>query len=574
MEKKQTLTRFIKAEYLLPLLHFLASFLYEWVVLWLRPKQEIVTAVAKNDSYSDAFERIMAYGLSKLFAAIIIWATWKLIFIVLRKFKTDRTVRLFTILFFVGLLLRIFLWPNGFIHSYDNYVTYSYAIHLYPEYWHSAYTSVVYCACIMVLPHPIAVSLFQWLFFVVDLGYLFARMQANPNIKKAIKWFVFLIVFVPGTYFMVMDSYRTEIYALTCMFYLTKIIFDVWEEKHYSNLDLICMAFLSAFLAVWRTEGILLGGMGFFAILIFEKKVQLKKLILWLAVFAAAFLLVSFPQKVGNEKYYGSDYSIINSFFVLRNVFNRSDANLSYQGAQEDIAAIEAVVPIEAIQAYGLDGYRRHNYMNGHLTDMNQSVADMAAGKAYVKAFYSIALHNTLIYAQTQLGLLKVVLCLRTEPYIEGSTVTLSKDYPHWDFPAWSVGEGELFTFPGVLDWYLWGPRKAFAEGFENLGNQLAELRRKTYLSFAILFMIPLLCGCTFLQGVIGFFKTKKGQKSLRQLLFAYLSMMLLGQYAIITLVMPERSLSYFCAVYACSFVLLVVYFGYCLQQKKKSSAH
>ncbi|MBQ1850665.1 MAG: hypothetical protein II139_09890, partial [Lachnospiraceae bacterium] len=172
MEKKQTLTRFIKAEYLLPLLHFLASFLYEWVVLWFRPQQEIVTAVAKNDSYSNAFERIMAYGLSKLFAAIIIWATWKLIFIVLRKFKTDRTVRLFTILFFVGLLLRIFLWPNGFIHSYDNYVTYSYAIHLYPEYWHSAYTSVVYCACIMVLPHPIAVSLFQWLFFVVDLGYL------------------------------------------------------------------------------------------------------------------------------------------------------------------------------------------------------------------------------------------------------------------------------------------------------------------------------------------------------------------------------------------------------------------
>ncbi|MBO4748880.1 MAG: hypothetical protein J5546_01040 [Lachnospiraceae bacterium] len=573
MEKKRTLKSFMKAEYLLPLLHFLASFVYEWIPLWFQPRQEIVTAVAKNDSYSDAFERVMAYGLSKLFAALFIWCLWKLIFKVIREFKKNQTVRLFTFLTLAGLLVRVFLWPNGFIHSYDNYVTYSYAIHLYPEYWHSAYTSVVYCACLMVLPHPISISLFQALLFAFDVAYLYARMEANPKVRKAAKWFVFAIIFVPGTYYMIMDAYRTEIYALACMFYLTKILFDIWEGKEYTRLTLAIMAFFSAFLAVWRTEGILLGGMGFFAILIFAKKLQIKKLIVWLAVFAVAFLLVSFPQKIGNKKYYGSDYSIINSFFVLRNVLNSGSANLSYQGADEDLAAIEAVVPIEAIQAYGLEGYRRHNFMNGHVTDMNQSVTDMETGKAYVKAFYSIALHNPGIYLRTQLGLLRVVICLTDQPYIEYANVELSKEYPNWEFRAWQVGEQELFTAPLVLKWYEWHPRKAIAVRVENLGNRLAELRKKTYLSFAILSAIPLLCCCIFVQGVIRFFKRAKGQKTLQDLLFAYLSMMLLGQFAIITLVMPERALCYFCAVYACSFLLILVYLGKCFQQRKDKKA-
>lgn len=570
MEKKRSLSRFLKAEYVIPAFHFLASFAYEWLILWFQPRQEIVTAIAKNDSCSDAFERGLAYGLSKLFAALFIWGIWKLVFKILREFKTNKTIRFFTILFLAGALLRCVLWPNGFIHSYDNYVTYSYAIHLYPEYWHSAYTSVIYSACMMVLPHPIAISLLQVLLFVFDLGYLFTRMDANPHVRKAAKWFVFAIIFVPGTYYMVMDAYRTEIYALACMLYLTKVIFDIWEDRTYSTFWLAVMAFFSAFLAVWRTEGILLGGMGFFAILIFEKKVKLRKVIAWLAIFAVAFLIISFPQKIGNKKYYGSDYSIINSFFVLRNVFNRADANLSYEGAKEDVEAIEAIVPIEAIKAYGLDGYRRYNYMNGHVTDMNQSVASMEAGKAYVKAFYSIALHNPKIYLRTQLGLLRVVLCMTDQPYIESSNEALSQEYPNWEFRAWQVGEQELFTAPLVLKWYEWRLRKGFATRFENLGNRLAELRKKTYVSFAILFSIPLLCGCIFLQGVIKFFKKAKGQKTIKDLLFAYMSAMLLGQYAIITMVMPERVLSYFCAVYACSFILLLVYFGQCRKVNKK----
>ena len=129
------------------------------------------------------------------------------------------------------------------------------------------------------------------------------------------------------------------------------------------------------------------------AVLLFDPKRNLKRFLCFFAVFCACFLAVSFPQKVGNEKYYGSDYSIINSFCVLTNVFNMADSNLEYDGVEEDLAAIEAVVPIEQIRVLGMEGYRRYNYYNGH-ADINQSLTDMETGKRYIKAFYNICLHN------------------------------------------------------------------------------------------------------------------------------------------------------------------------------------
>ncbi|MBR4607890.1 MAG: hypothetical protein IKO41_16910 [Lachnospiraceae bacterium] len=560
--------KFGKVEYLLPLLHFLASFFYEWTILQLHPAKYTVTAVAKSAKYSDQFERVMAYGISKLFAALIIWGSWKLFFYVLRNLRKKFSIRLFAIFFAVGAFVILLLWPNGFTHSIDNYVTFTYAIRLYPEYWHSAYTSILFTACMMVIPHPFAISFFQWLAFSFVLGYLFVRLEAMSTWRKGVKWFAFLIFLLPEVVILFSDAYRTELYALLCMFYMTKIIFDILEQKCHSSMELVAMALLSAFVAVWRTEGILLGGMGYLAMLLFSKESSIKKGLKWFAVFVVAFFMISFPQKVGNEKYYGSDYSIINSFFVLKNVFNRADANLNYEGAQEDLAAIEAVVPIEAIQAYGLDGYRRYNYENGH-QDINQSLTDREAGKAYVKAFYRIVFHNPVIYAQTQLGLLKVVLCLRTEPYVEGSTIILSREYPNWRFQAWEDGNEDLLSFFAVRRWQEWNPRKQFAEGFLVWTSKIADWKKKIYLSSLILIAIPLLNFWILVRDAWNFLKKPKAEKNFMELCFAFLAMMLLGQFAIITLVMPERSFSYFCAVYFCSFILQLCYFGKAVSREK-----
>ena len=558
---------------LLPLIHFLASFLYERSILLFRPEKNTVAAYAKSLRYSDLFERIMGYALSKLFAAIIIFLIWKLIFYVIDNWKQSRMIRAFTWFFFLGLLCLILYCPDGFIRSADNYVTYSYAIRFFPEYWHNAYSSIMFCACLMTAPHPFAISVIQWLAFVFDLAYLWHRLDECPKVVSKAKWFSFLIFALPGTIVMITDPYRTEIYALLCIYYVTVILFDVAEGKQFSARRLVFWAFLSALVAVWRSEGIILGGLGFIAILLFANRCKLKQVFLFAIVFVIAFEVTSFPQKVGMEKYYGSDYSIINSFPFLHNVLNREDSNFSYDGAKEDLAAIEAVVPIEVIQAYGMDGYRRYNYLNGN-KDINQSVAPMELGKAYVKAYYRIVLHNPVTYVRTQLGMLKVVLRLRTEEYVEGSRAVLSRDYPSWEFQAWADGKEDFFSYPGVQSWSDWSARKAFADGMTNLVKTLEQFFIKIYLVTFLVFLIPFLDGVIFLREVIAFLRMPRKEKNLQSLFFAFMTMMLLGQFAAIALVMPAGILYYFSAVYFCSFALQCLYFGKWLCDRKTAKDH
>ena len=558
---------------LLPLIHFLASFLYERSILLFRPEKNTVAAYAKSLRYSDLFERIMGYNLSRLFAAIIIFLTWKLIFYVIDNWKQSRMVRAFTWFFFLGLLCLIFYCPNGFIRSADNYVTYSYAIRFFPEYWHNAYSSFMFCACLMTIPHPFAISVIQWLAFVFDLAYLWHRLDKCPKVVPKAKWFSFLIFALPGTIVMITDPYRTEIYALLCIYYVTVILFDVVEGKQFSTGRLILWAFISALVATWRSEGIILGGLGFIAILLFANRRKLKQFLIFAVVFVIAFELTSFPQKVGMEKYYGSDYSIINSFPFLHNVLNREDSNFSYDGAKEDLKAIETVVPIKLIKVYGMDGYRRYNYYNGN-KDINQSVTSMELGKAYVKAYYRIVLHNPVTYLRTQLGMLKVVLRLRTEEYVEGFHGVVTHDYPNWEFQAWEDGKEDFFSYPGVQSWADWPLRKAFADGLTNLVKTLEQFFIKIYLVTFLVFLIPFLDGVIFLREVIVFLRTPRKEKNLQSLFFAFMTMTLLGQFAAIALVMPAGILYYFSAVYFCSFVLQCLYFGKWLCDRKTAKDH
>ena len=135
----------ISNKWLLPFVHFWLTFFYEWTILELHPSENVVMAVAKSTRYSDTFERIMAYLISKLLAAVLIFFVWKLIFYVIHAWREDRALRRFCILFFVGVVVLFLLWPGTFYRSVDNYITYSYATALYPEYWHNAYSGFVRC---------------------------------------------------------------------------------------------------------------------------------------------------------------------------------------------------------------------------------------------------------------------------------------------------------------------------------------------------------------------------------------------------------------------------------------------
>lgn len=544
-----------RKRYLFPMIHFLLSFWYERRLFLFGPGSDIVRPIPRNNIVSDTAERVLGYAASKLFAAVLIFFLWYLLFWVVENWNVKKNIRFFLGFFAICLIGVLILWPFPFIASRDNYITYYFAIRFWPEYWHSAYTGFLYAAALMVVPSPVFITVFQLIFGFFVLGYLYNRMEDSPVLKGKGKYFVFLIFLMPGTYTLFTDSYRTESYALLCMFAVAMTAMDVVDHRKRGTLFLACNILLCGFISVWRTEGIILGFLLFLVQLLFVYRYKpLKSALLFLCLLLAfgAFLL---PQKLGDAKYYGKDYSFINSFPTLRNILASSDASLSYEGAEEDLAALEAVTPVELIRYYGMDGYRRYNYANGR-QDINQSLAEDETASAYMKAYYRILWHNLPIYAKTQVCMLLKAIMVIPQEYVVASDQLPVRDLPPWTLKAWEEGRQDLASTGHVADWEN---NVEVHQRFYVLVNKVmggaAGMLRTIYFYSLILILIPLFEIFLFFKEGIRLVKKKENFFGLAGIAF-----LLLGQAAAIVLVMPAGTLAYFHAYYFCSFVLCLIY--------------
>lgn len=549
--------------YSIPIIHIVLSFFYERSILDFTTDSSVVLGIPMG-GVSYKFESVLTYSLAKLIAVLAIYYIWKLIFYLFDEGFKLKHIRAFAAFFAIGLVFCVFCFPEMFLYSEDNLVTYSYAVKLFPEYWHSCYSSIVYTACLMVAPFQISINILQWLGFVASLGYLYHRLSNLTYVSIAKRWMIFILLLVPDIFFMVGNAYRTEQYAILCMFYMSLVVMDIVEKKERPVHELISLAILSAFIGVWRSEGAILGILGYFSLLLFVYKLGAVKRAL-LAVFVViCFVVIGIPQKLGNTKFYGSDYSFINSFPSLHNILCAESRNLSYEGASEDLEAISKVVPIDMVASYGMEGYRRYNYYSGR-PDINQSMAGEEISKAYKKAYYRMVLHNPVIYAKTQLSFLLQAIKLKNYAYIETNhIVPIEKDYPNYEYASWDIGR-KLY-FDGIQGWYDNSFRKSISEKALAVLNAYRDFASKTFAFSALLIVSVLFEIYIFFKEFILFCKKKTDRLG-----FAAFSFILLGQAAAITLVMPAGVLAYFHAYFYCTFILDLVYIIINLGKVKKT---
>ena len=543
-----------KGKHIFPLIHFLLSFFYERCILIFGLDRDIILSIPRNFVISDTGERGLGYVLSKLFALVMIFFLWNLLFWVIRAWRTRKNLRFFLLFFLLGCAGLLLLWPEPFAASQDNFITYSYAIRFWPEYWHSAYTSCVYAAMLMVVPHPVFLTIFQWLFAVFVLGYLYNRILDSPVLKGRGRFGVFLVFLMPGVYTLFTNPYRTELYALLCMFLVSMTAMDIVDQKQRGIPGLLLNLLLCSFVAVWRTEGIILGVLLFVLQIVFLSHYRRLKAILCFLCMLFVFGVFSVPQKLGDEKYYGKDYSFINSFPTLRNILASPDANLSYEGVIEDLAAIEAVTPIEILRHYGMDGYRRYNYSSGR-GDINQSLADDGTAAAYMNAYYRIVAHNLPIYARTQLFMLLKAIMLKPEEYVVYDSSTPVNDLEAWKLASWEIGEEDFYAVRGVAAWRDTALHRISSELANALGDKISGILRKTYFYSLLLICIPLYEIYLFIAEGLRSIKKKCSRLGLAGIAF-----ILLGQAAAVCLVMPAGTLVYLHAYYYCSFILCLIY--------------
>lgn len=551
-----------KIEIAAPAIHFILSFIFERFVLIPKDYASVAFSVPMSMIFSTQFEQIVCYCISKIIAGIIIFLVWKLLFLILNKRVCGKSVLLFGAIWIIVLFCVAIEWPGESLAG-DNIITYSYAIRLVPEYWHSFYQTCLYVASMMVLPHPFSICILQVTLFVFSIAYLYYRIENCELLKgkRLIKWFSLLLFFFRDMPRVCSNPERVEYNTSFLLIFLTIIVFDIIEKRRRSDFHRVLISLFAIFLAVYRTEGIIVGIGSLIVWNIFVYKDSVKRRLCTLLVILLCYYAFSLPLKMGEIKYYGSDYSIINTFASLKNILNSEKSNLSYAGAAEDLNAIEEIVPLEIIEEYEAIGYRSLNYSMGR-ADINQSLAGKEKSSAYMNGYRRIILHNIPIYLKTQTHFMLSALGTGVGFYEEEFKGT-HKEITYFERDMWKTGWEDATHVKGYSKWQEISFRNSTLDIIKAVKSAYSELLTKSYI-YACVNLLEILTGIFIvIKSFIELLKKRYGFLGIG--LIALLMNAYLGA---IWLAMPVGANIYMHAYLYCMYALILIYFGACLNKE------
>lgn len=540
---------------IIPIIHFILSFFWERLVLMPKDAARVAFSIPLNDTFSLGFEQAMCYVISKIMAGIAIFLLWKLVFSILGKKIHLETTIVFGIIWIVFLGITVIMWPDVFEAGGDNFIPYSYAVRLVPEYWHSIYLSCLYSASVMVFPHAIAINILQMTVYVAAVGYLYNRIRVSDAFggARCCRFLCLLMFFFRDTFMVATNPERAEYNASFTLIFISIILIDMLEKKVRSGRELAGLLIFAAFLAVFRSEGIVVALLGFIALFAGLYRPGYIKGALVIIALAVMFFVFKLPIKVGEIKYYGSDYSIINSFNSLHNIFCSDKADLKYSGAEADLAAIEAVTPVELIKEFSSEGYRRFNYSRGHV-DINQSMIDKETAESYQKAYRRIVLHNLPIYLKTQWSMLLQASGAGVKAYSEPYTGD-GTGMPEFGMELWEVGRADFMVIPGRYTWERNNLRNKMVKAFTIPRFKYIDFLTNTRLYTGFLALEFIFGIFMIIKAIVGLFK-----KRYDNLATGVVSLILEGYVVLLALLMPVGANMYFHAFIYGMFATIIVF--------------
>ncbi len=515
-----------------------------------------------NNIVSVKTETVIAFIFSELFSILLVFCIWNLVFFLIQNFKRDYIP--FIIIYVCGVLFLFLIWPEGFtnrrMHMEDNLTTFATAIRLMPDYWHSFYSSIVYAACMFVLPFRFSISFFQWSFFFFSFSYIF--FKAGKYSKKK-RYLLFAVFCFPNALEFITYSHRVCMYMIAISIYIAIIVFDMLEKRKRTIPELIGIAFLAAFLSIWRTEGIIVGLLSYVAYLLFIIGHDYKREIKQFVIYVAFFVLLIVPQKIGDIKYYGDDYKLMNSFDTLQWIFNSDKAQLSYEGAEDDLRKIEAVVPIRLIKYYSTEGYRSYNVNVRGNSDINQSAVDKVTAEEYSRAYHNIIKHNLLLTAEIKTNLLLQTFGLKKD----SDLLKVNEERPaleEWSYVGWDVGYGEYYT-DFMMKWRYVPFKFQFAERVYRFAKEYFDFTLETGI-YGLTALIMVLANIYIsVRGIVELITRKKGFRAT----LGIVALINLMSFGAISIVMPAPAYLYFFPTF-CIMTLMLYLYIVCRQKSGK----
>lgn len=403
----------------------------------------------------DALSRLLCCVYAYALAFLLIYLFWNFLFFLSDRYKNGSFkksgIMALLIIVIIGFIIIAAVYPQTVADATDTTWNYVYAKEWLPIYWHGYLTNVIHCASMIIIPHPVAMSLVPFLIGVNGACYftyeMLLRDRKGGSLFILFIWSLFLMT-MPETFMVFTYAGRNYMYALLSVAYIGGFLNDYIREGGISTPKFIRQALLALVLATWRSEGIIY--LVFFPILFYFayfRKVC-KKEIIFLVVF---YLILALPGKYGDEKYQGYDYVIVNTPAPLTAVFSQEYANLSYDGVEEDLVNIFSVVPKEYFDKYGSWAQFYYNFDKFRSPRQNNAGEQ---GKKYVVASYSVLLHNWKIYLKNQINFFAGSIGCRQpfslqEPVIEDWTKSTTEEavlWFEWIWDYFDIGKNNMTT--------------------------------------------------------------------------------------------------------------------------------
>lgn len=537
---------------LYPVIHMMISVLYSAVFFRHEPLPFGSMIPAHDVHFGQDCERMVHILLSLLFGFLIICIIWHIFFLLVEKKK--KFPFLLVILSFVICFL---VFPSNFSYEPDNLLSYSSAVRNIPDYWQSIYLGCLYRGCLYVFPHPLTLSFFQ-LTSLIGVVYYVSEKVREVFGKRAgmLSW---LVILFPEFWEIGISQYRNCIYTIMCLWFFSILFFDCMEKRERPERELLYICFAGGFLTVFRSEGIVVVGV-LAAALLMVYKVSVKKLYKMLIFTICVCIVFSVPQKLGEKKYYGKDYGMINNMNILKDILSDKNVNLGFSTAEEDLIAINRIVSLEGLMIYGIHEYRTNNFIEKN--SINQSFASEEEQDAFIEGARNIILHNTGLFLKDRL----VMFC-------EANGISPAGEDPYpteeWNkmFVAlanqWNYSYNEIIadSYPAFL--FQNKKKVDLSNMFINAQNSYYDLVCNSNLLFVVRILVFLLFP------LLALYDVKISAKKERSF-FAWTALLLSAQLIAIFLFCPEARGVYYYSVF---FVMLLGCFLLSLEIRKKSKA-
>lgn len=528
-DKGGSIIKKINRKWIFPVIHMVISFLYMTFGFkhHMLPFGEMMAAWDINWSNND--EKICFAIISSVFGFCLICIVWHILFLLMEK-KRKLPFFLLGLAFSISFLA----FPGSFSYEPDNLMIYFRTVRNIPDYWQSIYVGYVYKACLFVFPHPLMVSFLQLSSLFGALYYISARIK--KIFGKKVAFIPYMLILFPEFLELGLNPYRNCIYTIMCLWFYAFLFFDCLEERSRPGYTIYLVCLAGVFLAFFRSEGIVVLGILIAGIMLIYK-VSIKHIWKYLIFCILICLILVFPQKLGEKKYYGSDYSMINSMNILKTILSDKNINLEFETAEKDLAAINKVVPLEELTAYGISAYRINNYVKRGT--INQSFLTEEEAKEFMGGVKNLIIHNPILFLKDRLAMFceaNGIKYIKEEPYPpEEYNQMLAELLAEWNYGYREIVED---SFPYII----------FSNNFKYNSSNIVANFMTGYLNLVNGNNITFICRVLvfLLFPVLVIYDMKLCNKKKRTF-FAVSCIFLLAQLAAVILFCPEgRSVYYF----------------------------